>query len=253
MKSILKVKRIKVLFCLSALALLVAIIPTYKETLRYVEKLSSSDFLVIDPGHGGFDGGAQSSEGIPEKDINLQIAKEIKALAISDGWNVVMTRETDISLSEDQGTIRHRKTQDLLNRKQIITDVAPQLAISIHLNSFKEDVSVRGAQVFYPKECKDELLSKQCQALAEAIQTNLTKGLDDGTNRSVLKKEGVLILKNTSCPIVLVECGFLSNPAEAELLTDVEYQRKLAKYIYQGILDFTGKTPTPKLEIIKSN
>ena len=253
MKDIYKSKRIKILLCLSALILLVASIPTYKETLRYVEKLSSSDFLVIDPGHGGFDGGAESSKGIPEKDINLQIAKEIQALAEADGWNVVMTRNKDITLGDSEGTIRHRKTQDLLERKRIIAEVSPEVAVSIHLNSFREDCSVRGAQVFFPKESEDSLTATQSKALAEAIQSALTQGLSDGTNRTVMSKEGVLILKNAPCPMALVECGFLSNPAEAELLSDIEYQRKLARYIYQGILDFTGKTPTPKLEIITSD
>ena len=245
-------KKVKLILCLWTIALVVAVVPTYKETMKYVEKISSADFIVIDPGHGGFDGGAESADGIPEKDINLSIAKEIEALALKDGWNVVMTRDSDISLGEEGGSIRSRKTQDLLERKRIISEIKPEVAVSIHLNSFKEDTSVRGAQVFFPKECKDGLVQEKSQALAEAIQKEISAGIDDGTQRVVLSKDGVLILKNSICPIALVECGFLSNHVEAELLTSSEYQKKLAQCIYEGILSFTGKEPQSNIKLVVS-
>ena len=242
----------KLILCVSAIAILIAAVPSYKETMRYVEKISAADFIVIDPGHGGFDGGAESADGVPEKDINLSIAKEIEALALADGWNVVMTRDEDVSLSGEEGSIRSRKTQDLLERKRVISEIKPEVAVSIHLNSFKEDPSVRGAQVFYPKESKDQILGEKSQALAEAVQRSLVLGIDDGTERGVLTKEGVMILKNAPCPIALVECGFLSNPEEAKLLADSEYQKKLAACIYEGILSFTGKEPKPDIRLVVS-
>ena len=106
--------------------------------------------IVIDPGHGGIDGGAEADDGTPEKNINLSIALKLKELAAGDGWNIIMTREEDTGLySEGSSTIRSKKTEDLKKRKQIFDSSAADAAVSIHLNSFTADRSVRGAQVFY--------------------------------------------------------------------------------------------------------
>lgn len=248
-----KTKKIKFIFCLVIMCFVIAVVPMYNDVLRSVEKITSADVIVIDPGHGGIDGGAESMNGVSEKNINLAIAKELESLAEIDGWNVVMTRNEDISLGEDaKGTIRSKKTKDLLERKRIISETKPIVAVSIHLNSFKEDRSVRGAQVFYPEGVQEEPIISESKRLAEIVQKSLSSGIADGTERTALSKSGVLILKNSSSPIIIVECGFLSNNAEAKLLESKAYQKKLATCIYKGIMDFSNKEVKKDIKIIDS-
>ncbi len=248
-----KLKKIKVLFCLIIICLITAAVPTYQEVLKSVEKITSADVIVIDAGHGGFDGGAESIKGTSEKNINLAIAKELEALAKKDGWNIIMTRSEDLSLGEDvNGAIRSKKTKDLLERKRIISEIKPMLAVSIHLNSFKEDRSVHGAQVFYPSGSEDKAVIADSKRLAEIVQESLETGIQDGKERTALSKSGVLILKNPSVPIIIVECGFLSNNQEADLLETSEYQKKLAECIYKGILTFTNKESKKEMNVIDS-
>ncbi|MDD4564067.1 MAG: N-acetylmuramoyl-L-alanine amidase [Eubacteriales bacterium] len=225
----------------------------YDDIVAKVQQITSSDILLIDPGHGGMDGGASSAAGVTEKEINLAIAKYIRELAEEDGWKVMMTREEDISLGETNSkTIRSKKTADLVARREIIRDVNPLAAVSIHLNSFKQDRSVRGAQTFYPSGPEDQLVFMESKKLAEAIQEQLITGIADGTERVALEKRDLLMFKNPTVPIVIVECGFLSNQQEAELLTTEDYQRKLARCIYEGILKFTGKERGEPLKSIDS-
>lgn len=241
-------KRAFFIFLLCAVVLSV---PRYEEAARQAVKFASADTLVIDAGHGGIDGGAESADGTIEKEINLAIAKEIAKLAERDGWRVIMTREKDESLGKRDGSIRSRKTQDLKARKEIIDREEPLASVSIHMNSFKEDPRVRGAQVFYPRGPEEEKIYAECRALAQAIQTELTGGMDDGAERTALSRKGVLIFKNPKTPIVIVECGFLSNQVEATLLQREDYQKKLANLIYNGIMDYTGKE-TVNVELIDS-
>ena len=221
--------------------------------IAMIQQFTSSDIIVIDPGHGGIDGGAESALGINEKDINLAIALHIKELAEIDGWKVVMTREDDKGLyNKEDRTIRSLKTQDLLARKKIIEKVDPLVAVSIHLNSFKQDSSVRGAQTFYPLSTGEQSVLDDSKRLAESIQEQLVMGIADGTDREALGKRDVLLFKKPIVPIALVECGFLSNSAEAQLLQNKEYQKKLAQYIYEGIMKYSGKEPKKPLETIDS-
>lgn len=218
-----------------------------------VQQITSADIIVLDPGHGGRDGGAESALGINEKDINLAIAMYIKELAEIDGWKVVMTRDKDVGLYNEQDRgIRSLKTQDLLGRKKIIEKVKPNLAVSIHLNSFKQDTSVRGAQTFFPLGVGDQIVLDDSKRLAENIQEKLVMGIADGTDRAALGKRDVLLFKKPIVPMAMVECGFLSNRAEAELLQSEDYQRKLAKFIYEGIMKYSGKEPKIPVETIDS-
>lgn len=248
-----KLKKAKITLCLIILCFITASVPMYHDVIKSVQKITSADVLVIDPGHGGFDGGAESVAGVCEKNINLAISKEIERLAKNDGWNVVMTRTEDISLGEDvKGAIRSKKTKDLLERKRIISETEPTMAVSIHLNSFKEDRSVRGAQVFYPEGSLEQEVISESKRLAEIVQESLTLGIADGTERTALSKSGVMILKNPKVPIIIVECGFLSSSQEASLLESSEYQKKLAKCIYEGILTFSNKEPKKDMQILDS-
>lgn len=213
--------------------------------------VSDADVLLLDPGHGGIDSGAEGGAGVYEKDINLYISTAVKQMAELDGWTVIMTREDDNSpyKRQDKQSIRSTKTQDLLARKKIIEDNKPMMAVSIHLNSFKQDKRVRGAQTFYPRQ-GDEYIRGESKRLAETIQKNLVEGLADGTDRVSLSKDDVLLFKNPVVPIVIVECGFLSNPEEESLLNQIEYQHKIAGYIYQGIMEYAGRSGKPPLPIV---
>ncbi|WP_027400109.1 N-acetylmuramoyl-L-alanine amidase [Anaerovorax odorimutans] len=242
----------KVAIIILAIAMITVSMPFKEEILQRVQFITSADVIVLDPGHGGIDGGAVNSSGTCEKDINLAIALKIKKLAEADGWHIVMTREEDKGLySEDGRSIRSHKTEDLLERKKIIEKTKPLMTASIHLNSFKEDPSVRGAQVFYSTGGSSKI-TEEGKKLAELIQEELVKGINDGTNRVALGKKDVLILKNPVAPTVIIECGFLSNRAEAELLLDEKYQEKLAKFIYKGMLTFSNLEPQEKIDKIDS-
>ncbi|MDO4553421.1 MAG: N-acetylmuramoyl-L-alanine amidase [Bacillota bacterium] len=222
--------------------------------LSSVQLVTEADVLLLDPGHGGMDGGAEGASGVCEKDINLSIALAVRELAEADGWTVVMTRETDMDLyqEEEKCSIRSRKTKDLIARKEMIDQVAPLLAVSIHLNSFRQDASVRGAQTFYAIEGDDSQVLEESKRLAESIQEQLIEGLQDGTERTPLGKGDARILEDPVSPTVIVECGFLSNREEETLLQTEDYQKKLAACIYEGVLMFTGREARQSMEIIES-
>lgn len=188
--------------------------------------------IVIDPGHGGIDGGAVSSSGILESHINLEIAMELKKLFEESGCRVIMTRQKDVGLySERNARIRSKKMEDLVNRNNIMNHERVDYSIMLHLNSFP-DPSCYGAQTFYPKNCA------KSQLLAEKIQESFLQGIDDDNHRKAKMKNDILLLKDPKSPRVLIECGFLSNPREAKLLTDKSYQKLLAQCIYKGFFEF---------------
>lgn len=182
--------------------------------------------IVIDSGHGGVDSGKVSVLGDYEKDINLEIAKKLKDMLIAAGYDVVMTREDDEGLYSRNST--NKKTEDLRKRCEIINDSGAILAISIHQNSFHQE-SVKGAQAFYHKS------SENGKLLAESIQTTMIEELDNTNKRVAKSNDSYYMLKNTSIPLVIVECGFLSNYEEAKKLSEDSYQKKVAQAIYKGI------------------
>lgn len=230
-----------------------ALVPGCSRISEKVQAVMTSDVLLIDAGHGGIDGGAQSSRGVSEKAINLAVAQEVKALAEQAGWRVVMTRENDDGLYKPgSGAIRSLKTQDLKARRELIRKTAPQLAVSIHLNSFKEDPSVKGAQVFFPGSGGDRKVLEKSEELAKVLQKKVAETLQNGSDRTALAKSDVFLFKEVTCPIAIIECGFLSNPQEAELLQNSQYHKKLAEGIFLGITEFTGKTPRKNIGIVDS-
>ncbi len=213
--------------------------------------------IVIDPGHGGMDGGASSPEGVQEKDINLAIAKALAEEAEEWGAQVIMTRDCDVGLYTDDGrTIRQKKREDLLVRKKIIEESGAALAISIHLNSFPQDASVYGAQVFYPKGKKARTDVQMCEHssrdFAESVQKSLEINIDDGRTREAMAKNDILIFEDTEAKIILVECGFLSNPKECSLLQTPEYQRQLSNAIWQGANEILCLKKPEKIQVIDS-
>ncbi len=183
--------------------------------------------VLIDAGHGGDDPGKVSKNGILEKDVNLIIAKTLGEYLKEKGMEVYYTREHDGGLYHENST--NKKVEDLKKRCQIVENIKPDFMISIHQNSFPQE-SVKGAQVFYYGT------SKESQALGEALQQGLVEIADQKNHRKAKANKSYYILKKTSCPSVIVECGFLSNAEECKKLTSEKYQKKLVEGIYRGIL-----------------
>lgn len=213
--------------------------PSYEDVVTYVWKSAARPVVVLDPGHGGVDGGAESSQGTAEKDINLAIAKDLRDRLEEEDIKVIMTRSTDEGLYDDsqEGAIRSLKTQDMSKRLEIIKKSHADLVVSIHLNSFTQDASVKGAQVFYPSGGDEKLVEKSEQA-AKIIQGKLNKKINIDKDRTELGKNDVMLLRNIYSPIVIVECGFLSNPEDAENLKKDRYQEKISKTLKASICKY---------------
>lgn len=194
--------------------------------------------IIVDPGHGGVDGGAVTADGIAEKDINLPLALQLRELLVLMGYGVIMTRETDISIHDPEyETIRRIKTSDLKNRMKIMEAHPKALFISIHQNKFSVS-KYWGTQVFYSPNTPDS------KRLADHIQQSVKTMLQPENSR-VTKKSGkdIYLMYEAKSTAVLVECGFLSNPKEAALLKTPEYQNQLAFSILCGILEYAAAPP----------
>lgn len=185
--------------------------------------------VVIDAGHGGADPGKVGINGANEKDINLKIAEYVKQYLEAIDIEVVMTRETDQGLNDEDAS--NKKVQDMKRRIELIEETAPAITVSIHQNSYPEEY-VHGAQVFFYTG------SKEGQELAQSIQDQLVAKVDPENKRQVKANDSYYLLKKTGTPIVIVECGFLSNSAEAEKLCTEAYQKRVAWAIHIGILRY---------------
>ena len=226
-------------------ALLIAALvwaPGYRDVVETVNRAAADAVVVLDPGHGGIDGGAESSDGMSEKDINLAIAAELKKELEKKNIQVILTRDEDEGLYDksQKGAIRSLKTQDMQARREVIDKADADLAVSIHLNSFTQDTSVRGAQVFYPS-AGEESLTGESKKAAELIQEGLNKDINVTMSRSALGKSDVYLLQNITCPIVIVECGFLSNPVDAQNLKKSGHQKKIVKSMLKSICTYLEK------------
>lgn len=189
--------------------------------------------IVIDAGHGGADPGKVGENGALEKDINLSIAGKLRDRLEQKGFRVVMTRENDDGLySEDA---RNKKREDMEARVRIISEADPDFVVSIHQNSFP-DASCEGAQLFYYKD------SEESKRLAETLQNKFPEVLQDGNTRKAKANSDYYLLRKTACPVVIAECGFLSNAAEEALLVSDAYQEKVAEALYLGILQYRSET-----------
>jgi N-acetylmuramoyl-L-alanine amidase len=191
--------------------------------------------VVIDAGHGGPDGGATGRSGTLEKDINLKIALLLRDFCDYFGIKNKMIRDADISLhSAGADTIREKKTEDMKNRLKITQKQQNPVYVGIHQNYYGGFIS-RGAQTFYSDK------NPKNKPLAELILDNIKKFIDPENNRKAGKiSKDNYILDNLSCPAVIIECGFLSNPEEEMLLCSPAYQREMAYAIAAGV--FTAVT-----------
>lgn len=190
---------------------------------------NDSKVILIDPGHGGIDGGAQSKNGTIEKDINLQISLKLKENLINKGYTVYMTRDIDEGLYQKGTTIREKKRDDLKRRTEMKVETNCDIFVSIHQNMFAQS-KCYGAQVWYAANDKSS-------SLANVVQDSLKETIKDN-NKRVAKPAGeaYLILRDKfDGASVLVECGFLSNPEEEARLKSEEHQNLIVEGISLGI------------------
>ena len=179
--------------------------------------------VIIDAGHGGVDCGATSCTGTPESTINLQIAKRLDALLHLFGIKTVMVRTQDISVYTEGTTIATQKVSDLKRRVAITEENEAALLISIHQNYF-HDARYDGAQVFFAP-------TDGSKHLAESLQDAFVHTLNPGSNRTAKKASGIYLMEHISCTGILVECGFLSNPAEEAKVRSEPYQLKICSIL----------------------
>lgn len=208
------------LYCITAFVMVAVILcgEVAVETIASVPS-SARRCIVLDAGHGGEDGGATSCTGALESGINLEITWKLRDLLHLLGWNTRMIRTSDTSVYTKGETIAQKKISDLKERVKRVNSTPNALLVSIHQNNFT-DSRYSGAQVFYAP-------TEGSQKLAKHLQQLFVSTLNKGSNRKCKPCEGVYLMQNISCPGILIECGFLSNPTEEARLRDPDYQRKL--------------------------
>ena len=189
--------------------------------------------IVIDAGHGGEDPGKVGVNNALEKDINLAISLKLKTLLENKGFTVYLTREKDSAPDS--------KKEDMTSRMDYIEEIMPDFIVSIHQNSFTDE-SVNGPQVFYYSE------SSEGKSFAEVMQSEINNYIKPVKPRVTQANNNYYLLKNSPAPIIIVECGFLSNPAEADLLITDTYQQKIARAIYFGIVAYSESESAPDTE-----
>ena len=190
--------------------------------------------IIIDPGHGGEDGGATSCTGVLESTYNLEISQRLNDLFHFLGYETRMIRTTDISVYTKGETIAQKKVSDLKERVRIVNETENALLVSIHQNNFS-DSRYSGAQVFYAGTEGSEQLAKQ-------LQTAFIATLNPGSKRMSKKSDGIYLMENIKRTGILIECGFLSNPEEESKLRNKEYQKQLCCVIATSVGSFLSNT-----------
>lgn len=192
--------------------------------------LERAHTIVIDPGHGGVDGGAVSCTGVSESKINLEISLRLNDLLHLLGHRTKMIRTTDISVYTSGQTIAQKKVSDLKERVRIIYETENAVLVSVHQNTFS-DPKYSGAQIFYNT-------AGESQALADALQQCFAETLNPGSTRQSKRASGIYLMEQIRCTGILAECGFLSNPREEALLRNGGHQRKTAAVIAAALSNF---------------
>lgn len=220
--------------CLFAGVVCAVLLPAAK-TVFSAQKPGASVW-IIDPGHGGEDGGAVSANGDRESDINLAIAERLNLLFGFLGQQTVMTRREDLSIYSDGAeTLRQKKTSDLKNRVSLANSTPGGILISIHQNSLPRVPSVHGAQVFFGG-------AERSEEIAASVQGALNESVNAGNEKQEKRIDpSVYLMKKAECPAILVECGFMTNAGEVEKLKDPAYQKTLAVVIAAGALRTHGE------------
>ena len=194
--------------------------------------------IILDAGHGLPDGGATSTSNpnIIESDLNLKVVLKLEELLKQSGINVILTRSNEYGIyNETADTIRKKKVSDMENRVKLSKNSDAELFVSIHMNTLNNR-SVTGFQVFYSDTNSNNNISKIC---ANYIDENLKKNINEtNTTKTIKEIKDIYLTKNLNLPLILIECGFLSNENESNLLNSDEYQQKLAWSIYTGLMDY---------------
>lgn len=204
--------------------------------------------IVLDAGHGGLDSGAVGKSGLLEKDVNLSVVKKLASMLKMSGFEVVLTRNEDISIY-DPGVegIRNQKLSDMDNRLEIVQKYPDSIFLCIHQNNYT-DPQYFGGQMFYNNNNPDN------RTLAQIMQNRFAT-LQPGNDREIkLSGEELFLLKSNPNPSLLIECGFLSNPNEEALLATDEYRQQTAFTIYCGLIEFleaTSETPSEFWETVE--
>lgn len=226
----------KYLSAIMTLLLLCSMALLSREAAQYSSShsLLKKEFLVvIDSGHGGDDPGKIAADGTLEKTLNLSIALKLKTYLEAADVHVIMTRTTDAGLYAENSS--NKKAQDMKNRVSLMNENKADVVISIHQNSYS-DTSIHGAQVFY------YTTSPAGKELARILQELMISDLDPSNHRKEKANDNYYLLKKAQSPIVIVECGFLSNPSEAALLSSEGYQDQIAWILHMGILQYLNQT-----------
>lgn len=201
------------------------------DSLHAVERMiSPRPCLIIDPGHGGIDGGAVAFNGVRESDINLAIALKLRDLADFFGVDTALTRTDDSSQSDSASYSEH---EDLVHRTELINAVSNGVLISIHQNFFPTS-QPSGAQVLYAA-------GERSRALGTRTHGNLVTALQPSNRRlAEPAPDRLYITSHVTCPAILVECGFLSNLNDLDQLARDPYQTSLAAVLLASFLQFIG-------------
>ena len=227
-------KRTAAVIC-GAMALVAAVVCVFAahrdKPVVSPEPVTAQTVLVIDAGHGGEDGGAVSASGVPESNINLAIAQKTQLLLAFVGQVTIMTREGEEAIySPDAQTLREKKVSDLSNRVKLVNETAGSILLSIHQNSLPSSPETHGAQVFWNPQ-------PGAEDWANCVQQALNSAVNYGSGKNAKQiDDSIYLMKNICSPGILVECGFLSSPAEAELLQTDDHQRRLSAAIVSGYL-----------------
>ena len=225
------------LYCVSTMVLMILcaywgsrVVTVISEELPFVRK----HCIVIDPGHGGEDGGAVSCTGRMESEYNLAISRRLDDLLHLLGYRTRMTRTSDVSIYTTGSTLAQKKVSDLKERVRIVKETGNALLVSIHQNQFS-DSRYSGAQVFYAKTAGSK-------DLGQKLQAELVAALNPGSNRKSKPVSGVYLLENIPCAGVLVECGFPANPQEEAMLRNTDYQKKLCCVLAATLHQYLSNT-----------
>lgn len=222
-------QRMLVWYCVAILLMLCLVQAGSRAVTVLVEQSPAKNrtCIAIDAGHGGIDGGAVSISGVPESQINLQIAERLNDLLHLMGYHTFMMRTTDTSLHTDGTTISSQKISDLKHRVEIAAELNTALLISIHQNTFSDE-RYHGAQVFYRSD--DDSI-----ALASQLQDNFVRTINIGSKRKSKAAKGIYLMEHIHCPAVLIECGFLTNAYEEAQLNTAFYQKQICAVIAASV------------------
>lgn len=219
---------------LLCLVLLSGLFVTGEKSANVSAKATQRYTVIIDAGHGGFDGGAVAPDGTLEKDLNLSVALKLDSVLKIMGYDTVLVRDTDVSTADDKGNERSQKVSDIKARLRLTEKYKDALFVSIHMNKYTSP-QPHGAQVFYSQV-------DGSKELAECIQRSIAAGVQTDNKRVVKKTtKDIYLLYHAVIPSVIAECGFISNQDDLLKLKSDEYQLKMAAAIAAGINDYYFK------------